>query len=174
MMRENDGFVGTAITQEDGFLGRLSSMFVPDFEAPVTPLALPNDETLLLEMHNQARREAGSPPLVLHPGLSRAAIIHADDMVEKDYFSHTSKDGTTFGTRVKRYYKGSWLRGENIAYNSLSGSAAVRRAMGQWLGSPGHKRNILDPRYREVGFGVIHGSFKGSKVTMFVADFGSR
>ena len=107
------------------------------------------------------------------PGLTEAARCHSKQMIERDYFSHTSKDGTGAGERVKRFY-GWQTFGENIAWNSGQGEASVRRVMVQWMNSSGHRKNILSAKYREVGFGVVFGEYKGKRVAMFTADFGTR
>ena len=59
---------------------------------------------MLLRAHNEERRKEGVAPLSMHPGLTEAARCHSKDMIEKEYFSHTSKDGTEAGERVKRLY----------------------------------------------------------------------
>ncbi|MDP9476546.1 MAG: CAP domain-containing protein [Actinomycetota bacterium] len=124
---------------------------------------------MLLRLHNEERKKAGVAPLVFHPGLVVAGSYHANDMAEKGYFSHTSKDGTPASRRIKRFYDWSTY-GENIAWNHLSGEEAVRRVMTQWMGSAGHKKNILNPRFKEVGFGIAD----GGRRTLFVCDLGSR
>ncbi len=124
---------------------------------------------MLLRLHNEERKKAGVGPLVFHPGLVEAARFHSRDMATRGYFSHTSPDGMGAGERIKWFYR--WRTyGENIAWNHLSGEEAVRRVMSQWMGSPGHKKNILNPRFEEVGFGIA----SGGRRTLFTCDLGSR
>ncbi len=153
---------------ESGILDRARSIFVLTVEplvvAPPTSL-----EDLLLKLHNEERQKREVKPLVFHPGLVEAARFHSRDMADKGYFSHSSKDGTPASRRIKRFYP--WRTfGENIAWNHLSGEAAVRRVMAQWMGSAGHKKNILNPRFKEVGFGIA----SGGQRTLFTCDLGSR
>ncbi|MGQ0466187.1 MAG: CAP domain-containing protein [Sporichthyaceae bacterium] len=108
-----------------------------------------------------ARKAKGCAPLTLDSKLSLAAQRHANDMSAKNYFSHTSKDGTTWIQRIKRagYTKPA---GENIARGYTS-SASVLKA---WMNSPGHRRNILDCKFKKIGVGY------NAKGHYWVQDFG--
>ncbi len=97
---------------------------------------------------DSARKKAGCKPLAIDSKLSLAAQRHADDMSAKNYFSHTSKDGTTWQKRIKRTgytYPG----GENIARGFTSSWSVVQA----WMDSPGHKRNILTCSFKRIGVG---------------------
>lgn len=81
--------------------------------------------------------------------LQAAAISHAVDMSEQNFFSHTGSDGSSIGTRATRTgYRWS-IVGENIA----AGQRSVNGVMLGWLDSPGHCRNIMSPHYTQFGFG---------------------
>lgn len=107
---------------------------------------------------NRARARRGLPRLRINPKLSRAARRHTRDMVRRNYFSHYSPRGGDIVARTRRtgYLSGhfSWIVGENIAWGSGS-RATPRSVVHAWLRSPGHRRNILNPRYRELGIGVV-------------------
>jgi uncharacterized protein YkwD len=91
---------------------------------------------------------AGCDPLVIDQRLVTVAQAHSDDMAANDYFSHTSLDGTTFGQRLSAAgYSGG---GENIAQGQQS-PAEVHEA---WMGSDGHRENILNCGFSTVGVGV--------------------
>lgn len=86
-------------------------------------------------------------PLTMDPDLRCAARLHARDMQEQGYFSHTGQDGSSPGNRISRtgYTFRTW--GENIA-RGQSDAAAV---MAAWMSSPGHCRNIMNPSFTEIG-----------------------
>ncbi len=100
-------------------------------------------------------------PLLWQDGLGEAARFHTDDMMESNNFSHTSSDGTPFGSRLARYYEGGMV-GENIAMGYPDPWAAV--VIG-WMCSTGHRANIMAD-YEELGTGVVD--------TWYTQDFGSR
>ena len=125
----------------------------------------------MLELHNRAREARGISPLKANADLAEAALSHSKEMVEKDYFSHDSANGEPFTERLKRAGYEYQRAGENIAWSSR---ASVERIFAMWMNSPGHKRNILNPAFKEVGFGLERGEFKGRTVRMWTADLGHR
>lgn len=136
---------------------------------------LRNNEQAMLNLHNRERADRGLPRLCVHPILQRAARAHSADMIKRDYFSHFTK-GRNEGPceRIRRYgYR--WRQcGENIAWGSgRLGSPSNRfRA---WMNSSGHRANILNRKFREVGIGAVRGNFQGhDDVTMWTVDFGDR
>ncbi len=132
-------------------------------------IALKANEKRSLDLHNNARKSRGLRALCVHPALQRAARTHSADMINRDYFSHGS-----VGTRLKRHGYDWRVYGENIAWGSGSRGSADSIFKG-WMNSSGHRRNILDGRFREVGIGAVTGNYKGhSGVTMWTADFGTR
>jgi uncharacterized protein YkwD len=128
---------------------------------------------------NAERARHGLRPFKLDGRLSIAARRHTRDMATKNYFSHTSLDGSSFVDRIRRagYLRGAraWAVGENIAWGS--GGAASPRAIGRaWMRSPGHRANILSASYRELGVGVTVGApvaGVGGGAT-YATSFGSR
>lgn len=129
--------------------------------------------------HNRVRRNHDLRPFCVHPKLQRAARAHSKDMIRRDYFSHNTKGGGTFAQRLKRFgytprgYS-YYIIGENIAYGSGT-RGTPRSIMRAWMKSPGHRKNILDRRFREIGIGTYVGNFKGQRgVSMYTADFGTR
>lgn len=127
-----------------------------------------------LQLHNQARRDRGLRTLCIHPALQKAARAHSADMINKDYFSHTSKDGRTAGQRLRQAGYNWRTYGENIAWGSGSRGAADP-IFKSWMNSSGHRANILNGKFREVGIGIAVGNYKGyNNTTMWTADFGTR
>jgi uncharacterized protein YkwD len=97
------------------------------------------------------------------------------------FFGHSSHDGSAFWKRVQRYYgKGryaNWAVGENLLWSTtgLDASGALKL----WMASPGHRKNILTARWREVGLSAVTvpaapGVFGGRDVVIITSDFGVR
>ena len=82
-------------------------------------------------------------------------------MNRRNYFDHTSRGGSSFVDRIKRagYLRGarSWSVGENLAWGSGS-HATARSIVRAWMNSPGHRANILNGRFREIGIGITRGA----------------
>lgn len=139
-----------------------------------TAVTLDANEKAMLVKHNRARANKGLKKLCVHPALQKAAEAHSQDMIDKDYFSHDSKDGSTFDQRIKREGYNYRTVGENIAYGSGS-LGTPDKIFNGWMKSSGHKTNILNKNFREIGLGAVTGNFKGTAdTTMWTADFGAR
>jgi uncharacterized protein YkwD len=136
-------------------------------------------EKRIFVLHNRIRRTHDLKPFCVHPSLERAARAHSEDMVDRDYFRHDTKGGKTFDERLQRYgYDsegyGHYLVGENIAYGSDS-RGEPESTMRRWMNSDGHRRNILDFEFRQIGIGTHTGDYRGlGVVSMYTADFGIR
>lgn len=125
---------------------------------------LTSDEWEVFNLINQQRSQNGLSPLKIDYEVQRVARIKAQDMVNNNYFSHTSpRYGSPFN--MLNNFKVSYrTAGENIAGNS-SNSAAVTA----WMNSSGHKANILNSSFNYTGIGVINGSKYGKiYVQMFI------
>lgn len=138
-------------------------------------IELKEDEKRTLELHNETRKENGLKPLCVDPTLTKAARAHSKEMVEKGYFGHSSRNGETSGERLKRYGYAWRASGENLARGSGSLSKPEDRFKA-WMKSVGHRKNILDKNFREVGVGVatIDSKKGGKKQAVYTVDFGSR
>jgi uncharacterized protein YkwD len=110
---------------------------------------------------NKIRRRRGTRALKNNAQLYDAAQKHANDMVQRKYFSHVSQGGTGSTARIKStgYMSGAdrWQVGENIAWGtgSYSTPAAIVQS---WMNSPGHRQNILRRTYREAGLAIAVGA----------------
>lgn len=117
-------------------------------------------KSAILCLLNAERTSRGLRALRSNSRLGRAATAHSGDMVRRKFFAHDSPSGTDVVDRVRRTgfipRIGRWVVGENLAYGSgtLGQPAAIMRA---WMESPGHRANILQRRFREVGIGVARG-----------------
>ena len=129
-----------------------------------TSTKMTNDEKEVFDLINKQRTQNGLSPLKENSELQRVARIKAQDMVNNNYFSHTSP---TYGSPfdMMKSFKISYnTAGENIAGNSSNSSAVTA-----WMNSPGHRANILNGSFNQTGIGVVTGSKYGKiYVQMFI------
>jgi uncharacterized protein YkwD len=97
---------------------------------------------------NIERAKAGCPPVRVDSRLAAAALAHSEDMVDRNYFSHTSPDGEGPGERAAAAGYPQWS-GENIA----KGYPTPAAVMEGWMNSPGHRANILNCDSKSTGVG---------------------
>lgn len=108
---------------------------------------LPKPLARLFELHNKERAKLELDPLEPDARLMAAAKRHADDMAAKERMDHTGSDDTTMVDRVRDEKYDFRLVGENIAM----GPTTPEQANKSWLDSPGHKKNILTPDFKQMG-----------------------
>jgi uncharacterized protein YkwD len=115
------------------------------------PVAADPAQSVLASI-NAVRAKAGCGPLKLNKALVAAAKTHARNMAEQDFFGHTGKDGRGFASRIRSQGYKYGLAAENIA----AGQPTVERAVQAWLKSPGHRRNILNCKFRDTGIAMVY------------------
>lgn len=102
-----------------------------------------------VELANDARADAGCDPLHSDSRLDAAALAHSEDMIARDYFSHTTPDGVSPWDRAKA--AGYTVpTGENIALGQPDADAV----MAAWMESEGHRANILNCASNAIGMGL--------------------
>jgi uncharacterized protein YkwD len=114
----------------------------------------------LLAHLNAERKAYGLPALKLSTKLDKAAQGHACDNARRKSISHTSSDGGTLKTRLRRVGYSFRTAAENTGRGFGSGARAVE----WWMNSPGHKSNILLRKAREVGVGIAVSSAPDNKI----------
>lgn len=119
----------------------------------------------ILDLTNQARRQANQGKLTLSESLSAAAQRHANDLAQGAPFSHQGSDGSTMVDRVKGAGYDYWSIAENIYYQSPSNRP--ERAVQGWLKSPGHRRNLLSGKFTEIGIGYASNGGRHFYVQVF-------
>lgn len=127
-------------------------------EASVAGVPVPAGAIAELHVATDAARAAhGLAPLLPDPGLARAALAHALENARRGVLDHGSPDPAraTPADRVALAGVALVEIGENLA--RIPGTSVARRAVDGWLGSPPHRRNLLDPGFTHVGFGVADG-----------------
>jgi uncharacterized protein YkwD len=143
--------------------------------------ALARLDTGVLSRLNQIRLLHGLSPLRMNAELNASAAEHSREMGADGYFEHASANGTAFWRRIAEWYGSTgydyWSVGENLLWSSpnVDPTEAVRL----WMNSPPHRRNILDPHWREIGIAAVHvagapGAYHGLPVTIITTDFGVR
>lgn len=157
----------------------LAVVFALTAAAPASATTLSNSTyrwRLFLEI-NQVRRDHGLRALHIAPGLRAAAQNHSNDMVNRDYFSHTSPTGSTLYRRIVNSgftTYGSWGAGENLAWGTGT-IGSPRSTVRMWLASPEHRANLLSRSWGWVGVGRRSGRFLGhSGAVVWTVDFGHR
>ena len=143
--------------------------------------SLSSFERAVLVDINSYRASNHLSPLQLSASLTTAARSHSLQMKTDGYFAHDSADGTAFWKRIESYYPegafGYWSVGENLLWSSPDVDA--KKALDMWIASPEHRKNMLDPHWREIGVSAVHsagapGIYNGLAVTIVTTDFGVR
>ena len=125
---------------------------------------LTTDEQEVFDLINKQRTNNGLQALQIDNEVQRVARIKAQDMVDNNYFSHTSP---TYGSpfdMLKSFKVSYKTAGENLAGNSSNSSAVTA-----WMNSSGHKANILNSSFNYTGIGVVSSPKYGKiYVQMFI------
>ncbi|MFJ3336793.1 CAP domain-containing protein [Streptomyces sp. NPDC086766] len=103
----------------------------------------------IVELVNAERAKAGCSPVTLNATLTKAAQAHSEDMAAHQNMSHTGSDGSSPGDRITRAGYDWSTYGENVAY----GYSTADQVMSGWMSSPGHRANILNCSFKEIGVG---------------------
>ncbi len=114
-------------------------------------------ELEVIQLVNEAREKEGLHPLKLNEQLMVVAEAKSQDMVDENYFSHTSPVYGGMRGLFEAFDIGYRWAGENIATGQRT-SEAVMKA---WMNSPGHRANILHPDFNQIGVGAVNGGQYG-------------
>ena len=121
----------------------------------------------LVAAANAARARAGLPALVRLPELDRAAQLHAEDLVRRSYYDHTTPEGS----RVLERLEASGYRARVAAENLARGPFSPQEAIDRWMLSSGHRSNLLSPRFDRIGAGIVLDERPEKEEFTFVLDF---
>lgn len=133
------------------------------------------DETALtragvISLTNEQRRlNGGLRALAENSELNAAAEIRLKDMFEKQYFAHEYPGGIDVAAAAKTSGYEYVMVGENIALGNFGDDAGLVQA---WMDSPGHRANIVNTSYTEIGVAVAEGTYEGRKTWIGVQVFG--
>ena len=129
--------------------------------APAVDMYAGLDETQIkyvdevVALVNKERVKAGLNELTLHYELRLAAQVRAEECVT--VFSHTRPNGTSFKTAITEAGAPSSYNGENVAL----GYTSAQHVVSGWMSSPGHRENILNPRFNMIGVGLVKNKGNG-------------
>ncbi|MBN1172089.1 MAG: CAP domain-containing protein [Micromonosporaceae bacterium] len=123
-------------------------------------------EHQVVELVNVQRAKAGCSAVTIDSRLTSAARGHSSDMATRNYFSHDTKGGGGFADRITKAGYVWSTAGENIAMGQTSAASV----MNAWMNSSGHKANILNCNFRNIGVGLAYNS---SNRPYWTQDFGT-
>ncbi len=124
---------------------------------------------IIAQTNIQRYNNGNLPPLIENAKLDAAAKAKADDMFKNQYFEHISPLGVNPGTLVKNYGYEYIVSGENLILGNFKDEA---EAVQDWMNSPGHRANILNNRFVDIGAAFVKGTYKGETVWIGVQEFG--
>ncbi len=164
------GRPSTAEAGPPGLLGADDSSFLAElqrqFPACDEPAQADQWRAEILALVNAERLRAGLNPVVSSVTLTRQATRYACEMIQYDFFDHVNPvTGSTLGDRAREFGYDFYVVGENLG----AGQATPQQVFRDWMNSPGHRRNVLDPRFVELGVGVAVG---GRYQIYWVQEFG--
>ncbi len=124
----------------------------------------------IISLTNQSRQAQSLGLLTANTMLAAAAQSKANDMLAKGYFSHTSPDGRSPWDFVSTAGYNYITAGENLAVNFTE----AENVEDAWMNSPGHRANILNGGFKEIGIGIAQGSYQGHDAIFVVQMFGTQ
>ncbi len=140
---------------------------LPDFEASL--LARANAHRARGASCGAKGRFGPAGPLGWNDALQAAALGHSQDMVARDFFSHTSSSGNTLPKRAETAGYAWRALGENIA----AGPRTVEAVVDGWMASPGHCANIMNATFTEMGVACLPGGPRNGYATYWTMDLGA-
>lgn len=156
--------IGLAIFICAVFLGSVAQQTIitsPNFSAVIS--------STLVDLTNENRLQHELSQLAVNKDLQKAAQLKANDMAEKGYFAHRSPEGLDPWHWFQEADYEFVNAGENLAVN-FSDSINVEQA---WMNSPGHRANILNENFTEIGIATAQGLYEGRQTTFVVQMFGT-
>lgn len=143
-------------------LGFTLSLTKPSADVHPLPHISGVNKVLMLQLVNDARKKGcqcgnvwfpSAPPVIWNDVLEKAALSHSTDMSRSRFFSHTSPTNGKAGARLQAAGYNWRTYGENIAL----GYDGEKEVVADWLKSPGHCANIMNPAYKEMGTAKVDG-----------------
>lgn len=123
----------------------------------------------VIKWTNSQRQKYGLSPFKESSKLDASAELKVKDMFSQQYFNHTAPDGKGVKDLVEKVGYQFITIGENLALGNFKNDEALIQA---WMDSPGHRANILNPNYQNIGVAVLKGTFQGETTWLAVQHFG--
>ena len=137
-------------------------------ESQGAPLAnQPDKASGLLARMNAARAKEGTHDLMRAAGLDAIALQRAQDLLRLDYFEHYGPEGESAFSELRARGIKYRIAGENLARNNASDARTVASAFEALMASPGHRENIVEPRFTSVGIAAVQSGDLWLYVTVF-------
>ncbi len=140
-----------------------------DIAVPAVPSEYVLTRLGIITKTNNERDSRGIAKLTESKQLDLSAQAKADDILVRHYFAHVAPDGKTVSDLVSTQGYMYIKIGENLALGNFTSDADVVTA---WMNSPGHRANILDTAFSNIGIGVAYGMYNGHNVYVAVQHFG--
>ncbi|NPV93085.1 MAG: LysM peptidoglycan-binding domain-containing protein [Firmicutes bacterium] len=125
------------------------TLTIPDKSSPTISAF----EQQVIDLTNAERKKAGLSPLKANTALCKVARLKSEDMRNNNYFSHSSPTYGSPFNMMRKYGISYTMAGENIA----AGYSSPQEVVKAWMKSPGHRQNILNPSYNQIGVGYAAG-----------------
>ena len=125
----------------------------------------------IIDETNKARITAGLSPLRTDQLLARSAQLKTEDMISLQYFEHESPTGVAVSDLGKKVGYDYIIMGENLALGDFRNAKDLVNA---WMESPGHRANILNEMYQDIGIYAVKGTYEGQEVWFAVQHFGAQ
>jgi uncharacterized protein YkwD len=142
-----------------------------------TPATMASAKSATLCLLNGQRAAAGLKPLRVNAGLERVSDNYSAAMIVQHVFEHVLPDGVDLTGRLAAYTDpaDSWTVGENIGYGESTQATPMAMVIA-WMHSPGHRANILNGDFQEIGVGIVNGTPVGTgpNSATYTTDFGAR
>ncbi len=147
--------------------------------SPVAAQEIPIDKAkmmqLVMQATNKYRASKGVKPVLIKTTLSKVAILYVNFLGQQSDREGHNADGSDPATRIAKYYK-ACKTGENYAAvtnwpNIMPLEAAADRVVKNWIASPGHEKNMVDPGFKYFGFGVVAWQYGDKKTYKFIQVF---
>jgi uncharacterized protein YkwD len=142
--------------------GRYQTLYAED-------ISQPTEETIIFDSVNNIRDAYGIKNLCSNEVLFQIADIRAKDMIDRHYFSHYTPEGTTVVNIIKNWGIEAKYRGENLAEICPPEFATLENVINAWMGSEGHRNNILRNAYRQIGVSICNDGNRKIIVLVFTS-----
>ncbi|MET0326965.1 MAG: CAP domain-containing protein, partial [Ilumatobacteraceae bacterium] len=146
------GAFGVTAVVALGSCGPAALQCAPAPAAPASIAAPSSAVQQVVDLTNARRADNGLGPLTLSAALTNAAQAHSADQAATNTMSHAGSDGSNLADRLARagYRATTWA--ENVA----AGYPDATAVMSGWMNSPGHRANILNGNFTQIGVGVAY------------------
>lgn len=160
------------LSRESKLLGSLedSNLLPPPLRSAIDAHNALLTQTGTLQWTNYQRKQNGLEALTLNPLLNQTAQLKLADMFAAQYFEHVSPSGVGPSDLADEVGYAYVIVGENLALGNFENDKILVEA---WMNSLGHRENILNKRYEEIGIAVGKGTFEGREVWLAVQSFGT-